>query len=628
MRKGDVQLVNPNTWLAGEKAAIEALSGVAEGSVAWATDTDEPGWYDGASWEWGFGVVTGVHSDLTGLVADDHPQYVLVDGSRAFTLTDNGGTSKVSIEDSDTTEVAYIDSDGNVLAKGHFSFGNLASENAQAVVWGYEELVGAPATGSFGFVSQVSKTTAGASIDDESTFTAIYADMNLDLNGYTVGALDGGYISVRQTDGDVQYGVSGMTLLTSLTAGVVGTSATGVTVQTIQGASHEVTGSVYGLVVDTRVAGTVGGSSYGLYLITDNNGPDFAVYETGTSPWYIGGNVGIYAAPTTDKLTVGGAASALSVQATGTTAPAAGAGTELMHDGTDGYVTGYNRTTTAYTSLKVRGAPLALCYQGTSQLSMQNGYVQVDGAFPIKGTGSNYPDLGSTTAAEKWGNIYLGASKDLYPKGDTYGLHERAVTYSRTPNEHWSAGTDDLSWSWASYTGFSTPNSLYTSYPSFYMISDTGVIKAFKYRTHGGAAATYYLRAAVNYQATGGIMIDDGTDAGDGLGANNFVRVCLYTTTGPTTLYRVEVRTGGGSITTTTITPYIDPERFHTFLLYHGSAPWSAWSFGAYMYGEYMNSKLLSWQGTYSWTPARYGIYYENYAGSAQNRLICDWGIF
>jgi hypothetical protein len=42
-------------YLIGTKAAVEALTGVAEGSIGYATDTNELGSYDGSAWTWGSG---------------------------------------------------------------------------------------------------------------------------------------------------------------------------------------------------------------------------------------------------------------------------------------------------------------------------------------------------------------------------------------------------------------------------------------------------------------------------------------------------------------------------------------------------------------------------------------------
>jgi hypothetical protein len=53
LRKGDLQLGTPQALYTGTKTAIEALTGVPEGAIAYATDTNELGTYDGASWTWG-----------------------------------------------------------------------------------------------------------------------------------------------------------------------------------------------------------------------------------------------------------------------------------------------------------------------------------------------------------------------------------------------------------------------------------------------------------------------------------------------------------------------------------------------------------------------------------------------
>jgi hypothetical protein len=48
----DTQKGTPFVNYTGTKAAIEALSGIAEGATAYATDTDQPGNYTGAAWKW------------------------------------------------------------------------------------------------------------------------------------------------------------------------------------------------------------------------------------------------------------------------------------------------------------------------------------------------------------------------------------------------------------------------------------------------------------------------------------------------------------------------------------------------------------------------------------------------
>jgi hypothetical protein len=77
MRKGDLQLGTPDALYKGAKAAIEALSGVPEGAIAYATDSNEFGSYDGSAWTWGqggggspdWGDIGGTLSDQTDLQA-------------------------------------------------------------------------------------------------------------------------------------------------------------------------------------------------------------------------------------------------------------------------------------------------------------------------------------------------------------------------------------------------------------------------------------------------------------------------------------------------------------------------------------------------------------------------------
>ena len=53
MRKSDSQLGIPYQEYTGTKAAIEALTGLTEGCIAYSTDTDELGTFNGTVWAWG-----------------------------------------------------------------------------------------------------------------------------------------------------------------------------------------------------------------------------------------------------------------------------------------------------------------------------------------------------------------------------------------------------------------------------------------------------------------------------------------------------------------------------------------------------------------------------------------------
>ena len=71
MRKGDAQIGLPAPVYNDTKANVEALTGVVEGATAYATDTDEPGWYDGAAWVWGAGGAGGGNETFTDTFANE-----------------------------------------------------------------------------------------------------------------------------------------------------------------------------------------------------------------------------------------------------------------------------------------------------------------------------------------------------------------------------------------------------------------------------------------------------------------------------------------------------------------------------------------------------------------------------
>lgn len=52
MKLGDAQKGKPSVLYKGTQAAIEALTGIAEGAIAYATDTELIGTYTGATWNW------------------------------------------------------------------------------------------------------------------------------------------------------------------------------------------------------------------------------------------------------------------------------------------------------------------------------------------------------------------------------------------------------------------------------------------------------------------------------------------------------------------------------------------------------------------------------------------------
>lgn len=85
MQTGDTQLGKPAVLYKNTKANIEALAGIAQGAIAYATDTDELGTYDGVSaWTWGTGGGGGgTWGSITGTLSSQTDLQSALDGKQA-----------------------------------------------------------------------------------------------------------------------------------------------------------------------------------------------------------------------------------------------------------------------------------------------------------------------------------------------------------------------------------------------------------------------------------------------------------------------------------------------------------------------------------------------------------------
>jgi len=84
MRKGDSQLGTPYVEYPNTKANIEALTGISEGAIAYATDTNELGSYDGTAWTWGQGSAV-VYDTEANILASTENAGVIALASDEFT---------------------------------------------------------------------------------------------------------------------------------------------------------------------------------------------------------------------------------------------------------------------------------------------------------------------------------------------------------------------------------------------------------------------------------------------------------------------------------------------------------------------------------------------------------------
>lgn len=219
--------------------------------------------------------------------------------------------------------------------------------------------------------------------------------------------------------------------------------------------------------------------------------------------------------------------------------------------------------------------------------------------------------------------------RDTFPDGDDYGIFDRLVNWRFNPDEHFRRGADDLAWlGWAAYVGYASPPSSIIRNPSLYLTSNAVQARWFRYRAASVGAHIYLrTRASVSFQAHAGIMIDDGVDAGDGQGANNFVRWMVRSQGAAVSwTFRAEWRIGGGAVTTTDLLT-ISPTRFYGLFLGTYGTRWTNWGSGHFIFGEPTVDHLVAWNGAagWAWTPARVGIYGESLAINADKVSLWDW---
>lgn len=112
MLHGGEHVGRPVIQYTDTKANIEALSGVPEGAHAYATDTDEPGWYDGLAWVWGGG---STHELLFSQVVDVE----VVDTTTETTLLGAGrGAKTISADTLDVGTTIRITAGGYLSCTG------------------------------------------------------------------------------------------------------------------------------------------------------------------------------------------------------------------------------------------------------------------------------------------------------------------------------------------------------------------------------------------------------------------------------------------------------------------------------------------------------------------------------
>lgn len=262
-----------------------------------------------------------------------------------------------------------------------------------------------------------------------------------------------------------------------------------------------------------------------------------------------------------------------------------------------------------------------------TETPLPDGAVEIHSAA-IRGHSSLYPDLGTTTATQRWGHVYLAPARDLYPdttQGMGWPLVRRWIEpYSGAyaPYDHFRSGVIPTGFAWAGAPFNGVPATLAYSYSSDYMlVRGNGVAnRHFLFDTINNVGGDWQnkslwarVRAGINVDI--GIRIDDGDD-------NDYVQIISRGRgLGAQEVY-FEHRDGGGAVTAHVIDA-IDIDHWLVMWLWFA---YSAPNYTAYGFVVAEDGKELgptNWTHGIVWCPAagRLGIIVEETGYQAS----CDW---
>jgi hypothetical protein len=261
----------------------------------------------------------------------------------------------------------------------------------------------------------------------------------------------------------------------------------------------------------------------------------------------------------------------------------------------------------------------------TRGLLTPTGIVLTGAGQNLRGISDNVPDLGTTTAAEKLGNIYQAATKDIFPSSDEAGLYRRAVTAMQfapgAAEDDFDGSVLDGAWTVAGAPfvtptiGFGTPSSMTVSF---------GTInnRAFIYR---GTSLTvpHKIRCSIIGSGVGfyvGYRWDDGSD-------NNYVEMVLRNNAAAAHDLVIRHRTGGGGVTVTSQLTITQPQ-WNIINAIAAGTFWSNWN-GYMQYSLNSPAEFVLQAGLLlaaAWTATRRGIIISSpAAGATWETAYVDW---
>ena len=221
-------------------------------------------------------------------------------------------------------------------------------------------------------------------------------------------------------------------------------------------------------------------------------------------------------------------------------------------------------------------------------------------ATALHSQGSVFPDLGTTTLAEKLGDVYLGTAKDVFAWDDGGGLFTRSPNHWFTPTTHFNAFPGTLAWAGAPFAGAPAAADIAT-FPSILRVYGNNAANRYFAQQAVGGVTLAVARLTIRPSTYAGLRFDDGTD-------NNYVELSLVAGTVAGFL-RIRARTMVGGVGPTDVF-YADglPAAFYVLqLIRTGGAAF-------FDYTEDGPATLSLGANADVWASSRVGLVFENTA--------------
>lgn len=240
-----------------------------------------------------------------------------------------------------------------------------------------------------------------------------------------------------------------------------------------------------------------------------------------------------------------------------------------------------------------------------TETPMRDGAIEIP-SDAIRSHNSLFPDIGTTTLAQKMGDVYLGTAKDIYPGDDEAGLWQRRNNW-RTIQTHFDGAAMPAGWAWAG-APFVTPATIGFATDSLMNMgfgAAQGLARGFLYRTDDedqGAKRVLFAPQSFIDLTYFGVRMDDGTD-------NNYVESVLRKTAAADTYELVSRhRIGAGAPVVAVQKTWSALPMFYEVSVGLWGALWGAWGYNTELGINAPAVDAYGIIGALAWTCTRQGV--------------------